>query len=59
MLSGLKHRGMDLKNFESQSLLDNLNVKIEQEITIEKVINNTNQVGRKKQIKSFPLIQIL
>ena len=48
MLSGLKHRGMDLKNFKSQSLLDNLNVKIEQEIILDKVINNTNQVGRKK-----------
>ena len=49
MLSGLKHRGTDLKNLsESQSLLDNLNVKIEQEIILDKVINNTNQVGRKK-----------
>ena len=47
MLSGLKHRGTDLKNFESQSLLDNLNVEIEQEIILDKVINNTNQVGRK------------
>ena len=47
MLSGLKHRGMDLKNFKSQSLLDNLNVEIEQEIILDKVINNTNQVGRK------------
>ena len=48
MLSGLKHKGTDLKNFKSQSLLDNLNVEIEQEIILDKVINNTNQVGRKK-----------
>ena len=40
---------MNLKNLsESQSLLDNLNVKIEQEIILDKVINNTNQVGMKK-----------
>ena len=49
MLSGLKHRGTDLKNLsKSQSFLDILNVKIEQEIILDKVINNTNQVGRKK-----------
>ena len=49
MLSGLKHRGTNLKNLsESQSLLDNLNVEIEQEIILDKVTNNTNQDGRKK-----------
>ena len=49
MLPGLIHRGMDLKNLsESQSLLDNLNVEIEQEIILEKVKNNMNQVGMKK-----------
>ena len=48
MFSGLKHRGTYLKNFESQSLLDNLNVEIEQEIILEKVKNNMNQVGMKK-----------
>ena len=43
MLSGLIHRGMDLKNLsESQSLLDNLNDEIEQEIILDKVINNIN-----------------
>ena len=36
MLSGLKQRGTDLKNFKSQSLLDNLNVEIEQEIILDK-----------------------
>ena len=49
MLSGLIHRGTDLKNLKmSQSLLDNLNVEIEQEIILEKVKNNMNQVGMKK-----------
>ena len=49
MLSGLIHRGIDLKNLKmSQSLLDNLNVEIEQEIILEKVKNNMNQVGMKK-----------
>ena len=49
MLSGLIHRGTDLKNLKmSQSLLDNLNVEIEQEIILEKVKNNMNQVGMKR-----------
>ena len=49
MFSGLIHRGTDLKNLKmSQSLLDNLNVEIEQEIILEKVKNNMNQVGMKK-----------
>ena len=49
MVTGLKHRGADLKNLrESWSLSGTLNIEIKQDFILDKDISNSNQVGMKK-----------